>query len=263
MAARKRVLLIHWNAGEARERAGRLEEAGFAPEPFRPRDASSLRGLKENPPDAIVIDLGRTPSHGREVATAIRRQKSTRAIPLVFVAGEPEKVARVRELLPDAVYAEWGGIREAVEGAIRNPPAAPAAPGAMAAYSGTPLAARLGIRAGATVALLGAPPDLESKLEGLPENVKLVKALRGGAELILLFAKSRAVLERRFEAAAEALRAGGGIWILWPKKTSGVASDLTRTAVRAFGLGRAFVDYKICAVDETWSGLLFARRKRA
>jgi hypothetical protein len=69
-------------------------------------------------------------------------------------------------------------------------------------------------------------------------------------------------MKRRFPAAAHCLAAGGGLWIAWPKKASGVATDLTQAVVRSFGLGSDFVDYKICAIDETWSGLLFARRKK-
>ena len=67
-------------------------------------------------------------------------------------------------------------------------------------------------------------------------------------------------MRRRFPAAAGCLAEGGGLWIAWPKKASGVATDLTQATVRSFGLGSDFVDYKICAIDETWSGLLFARR---
>ena len=85
---------------------------------------------------------------------------------------------------------------------------------------------------------------------------------RGRPQLILLFTKSRADLARRFPAAARALAEGGGLWIVWPKKASGVVSDLGENAVREFGLAVGFVDYKVCAVDQTWSGLLFARRKR-
>ncbi|MCP4662787.1 MAG: DUF3052 domain-containing protein [bacterium] len=131
----------------------------------------------------------------------------------------------------------------------------------MDGYSGTPLPKKLGIRAGSVVALLGAPAGFERKLGELPEGVRLKKQARGHADVILLFARSRANLEARFPAAARALAEGGGLWIVWPKKASGVASDLTLPAVRAFGLGSGFVDYKICAVDETFSGLLFARRR--
>ncbi|MGH9788093.1 MAG: hypothetical protein ACRD4U_05260, partial [Candidatus Acidiferrales bacterium] len=97
----------------------------------------------------------------------------------------------------------------------------------------------------------------------LPENVRLQKHARGRPALTLLFSKSRAELERRFPGAARALSERGKLWLLWPKKTSGVSTDLNENVVRSFGLGRGWVDYKICAVDDTWSGLLFSRRKQA
>jgi hypothetical protein len=77
----------------------------------------------------------------------------------------------------------------------------------------------------------------------------------------MLFAKSHAEMRRRFAAAERALAEGGGMWIAWPKKSSGVATDLTQNDVRRYGLDAGLVDYKIAAIDETWSGLLFARRK--
>jgi CheY-like chemotaxis protein len=258
-----RVVLIHWNRAEAEDRCARLQRAGYEATPFSDSEGDGLRAIRDCPPDAFVIDLSRVPSHGRAVATWLRQQKATRGVPIVFVAGDPEKVARVRELLPDAMYAEWSGIRGALRRAVRRPPAGPVVPGTMESYSGRPLPGRLGIRAGSSVVLLGAPEDLEQKMGPLPENVRLRRQTRGRPQLVLLFAKSRAELERRFPAAARALAEGGGVWIAWPKKSSAVRTDLNQSVVRAFGLNAGFVDYKICAIDETWSGLLFARRRAA
>ena len=111
---------------------------------------------------------------------------------------------------------------------------------------------------------MGIPPARWSGtelLKPLPAEVKLGRAARGRPEVILLFLKSKAEMKRRFPTAARILAEGGRLWMIWPKRSSGVASDLTPQAVRRFGLDSAFVDYKICAVDETWSGLCFARRK--
>jgi len=255
-----RVHLIHWHAAEAKQRAKMLRHAGFQVDVHT--DAAPLRAIRENPPDAFVIDLSRRPSGGRDVAIWLRQRKATRGVPIVFAGGDPEKVAQVRELLPDAGYAEWRRIRGVLRRAIGNPPADPVVAGAMDGYSRTPLPKKLGIRAGSVVALLGAPADFARKLGPVPDDVQFRTQARGGpADVILLFAKSHAGLERRFPAAARALAEGGGLWIVWPKKASGVATDLTQPAVRAFGLGRGFVDYKICSVDETFSGLLFARRR--
>ncbi|MBI3278248.1 MAG: DUF3052 domain-containing protein [Acidobacteria bacterium] len=135
----------------------------------------------------------------------------------------------------------------------------------MAGYSGTPLPKKLGIKPDTAVAILGAPEDFERTLGELPERVQIQNHLRGAPAVILLFVTSQAQMEVRWARAADALAEGGRIWIIWPKKISGMPTDLTQNQVRAFGLGFGFVDFKVCAVDATWSGLAFARRaaKRA
>lgn len=244
------AVLIHWNAAEAAPRVAELRAAGFNAEHFLPQSGAGLRVLRDNPPDAILIDLARLPSQGRAVGIELRKHKATRYVPLVFVGGEPEKVAATRKLLPDAVYAEWTGIAAAVQRAVASPPVNPAAPDTMAGYSGTPLPKKLGIKAGTKVMLLGAPDGFEESLPG-------AAIVRSGADLALLFADSRASLDRRFGRAARASH----VWLLWPKKASGAVTDLDEKFVRAYGLARGWVDYKICSVDATWSGLLFAKRK--
>jgi hypothetical protein len=228
-----------------------------------PESGADFRALAARPPEAIVIDLDRRASHGREVGLFLRQRKATRGVPLVFAGGEAGTVARLRELLPDAVYTGWRGIRGALRRAAAAPPETPVSPGQMAGYAGTPLPRKLGIKAGAAVTLLGAPADLERKLAPLPDEVRLRRQLRGRSDLIVLFAKSRSDLQRRFPAAARSLDRGGSVWIAWPKQASGVPTDLTQAVVRAYGLESGFVDYKICAIDETWSGLRFTRRRRA
>jgi len=263
MRAMSRIVLVHWKKEEARERAARLRKAGHRVATHTEEQAGGvgLRDYRERPPDAFVIDLGRLPSHGTAVATFLRQQKATRAVPLVFVGGAPEKVGRVRGLLPDAVYTEWRRIRGDLKRALNNAPTQPVVPGTMAGYLGRPLPKKLGIKQGSLVALVGAPKGFEKTLTALPEGVRLQKGLRGRPNLILLFCRSQAELKKKFTAAARALAEGGGVWLAWPKQSSGMATDLNGNWVRAFGLGRKFVDYKVCAIDETWSGLLFARRR--
>jgi hypothetical protein len=132
----------------------------------------------------------------------------------------------------------------------------------MAGYSGTPLVRKLGIKPGHRIALLHAPPDFDHTLGELPEDVSVQTQLRGGAKLdvIVLFADSRSELVKRFPALANRLNPAGGLWIAWPKQASGVATDLTDNVVRAVGLDAGLVDTKVCAVDETWSGLRFVYR---
>jgi CheY-like chemotaxis protein len=255
-----RVLLVNWNAEETSLRADALRAHGFLPRTLEPHGLPALRALREDPPDVILIDLGRMPSQGRAVATTLRQQKATRAVPLVFVGGDPEKVARIRQAFPDAGYAQWRGIAAALRKAAAAPPANPIVPGTMSAYSGTPLPKKLGIKPGSTVLLLGAPERIEEILGPPPGGAAFSRSARQ-ADLILLFSRSRADFERRLPAAAAKMKDRAGLWVVWPKKTSGVASDLNGNMVREIGLAAGLVDYKICAVDETWSGLLFAHRR--
>ncbi len=255
-----KVRLIHWNAEEAAERADWLRAGGYevACEQF---DRAILRAIADDLPDAVVIDLGRLPSQGRDVGMTLRKQKATRNVPLVFVDGEPGKVARVRELLPDATYTTWPDITRAVAHTIANPPEDPVTPrSVMDSYAGTPLVKKLGIRDNYDVVLVGAPGGIEATLGELPKGARLCRDVAAQRDLTLWFVRSRRGLEAG--VAKEGARAGrGGLWVIWPKKTSGVASDLSQTVVREVGLAAGLVDYKICSVDATWSGLRFTRRK--
>ena len=123
----------------------------------------------------------------------------------------------------------------------------------MAGYSGTPLPRKLGIKDGSRVRLIGAPERFARALGVLPRR-------RGEADVIVLFAHSAAGLSRTFPSARKALRQDGGLWVAWPKKASGVSTDLTEASVRGFGLAQGLVDNKVCAIDETWSGLRFVVR---
>jgi CheY-like chemotaxis protein len=245
-----RVRLIHWKPEEAEERAERLRAVGYAVD-AAPLSGAFLRELRADPPAAVVIDLSRLPAQGRDVGAALRQSKSTRHIPLVFVDGEPAKVERVRKLLPDAVYTPWNRIRSSLNRAITQPPAKPVATrSTLAGYSGTPLAKKLGIK----------PDGFETNLGKLPAGVTLRRHARGRCDLIVWFCRSQAELKKRVERLGQ-LAGPGGLWIAWPKQASDVSSDLTQAAVRAVGLAAGLVDYKIAAIDATWSGLRFTRRK--
>ena len=127
----------------------------------------------------------------------------------------------------------------------------------MAGYSGTPLPKKLGIKTGHRVALVAAPPGMRTTLGELPEEVRVSNGLRAGDpfDVILLFVKSRADLDRSFCAAVARLEPSGGLWVAWPKKSSGVCTDLTEDDAREIALREGLVDNKVCAIDETWSGL--------
>jgi hypothetical protein len=130
----------------------------------------------------------------------------------------------------------------------------------MAGYSGTPLPKKLGIKEGARLALVGAPPGFELTLGRLPDEVELRTRVRGPLDLIVFFTTSRRELERRFAKLAGALEPAGALWIAWPKRSSGVETDLTEDVLRGVGLPAGLVDNKVCAIDDTWSGLRFVIR---
>lgn len=129
-----------------------------------------------------------------------------------------------------------------------------------AGYSGTPLPKKLGIKPNSNVLLVNTPKDFNQTLGELPEGVKFAKKAAGNPDLILWFLRMRIELEDRIQEMRE-LTSAGGIWLVWPKQASGLATDLTQTIVREIGLANGLVDYKVCAIDATWSGLKFARRK--
>ena len=130
----------------------------------------------------------------------------------------------------------------------------------MAGYSGTPLPKKLCIKEGARVALVNAPSDFGEVLGALPDGAEFVPPSRKGLDVVLLFARSRAELVRRFETCAGRIRPDGSLWVAWPKKSSGVETDLAEGYVRQHGLDVGLVDVKVCALDETWSGLRFVYR---
>ncbi len=126
---------------------------------------------------------------------------------------------------------------------------------------GTPLVKKLGIKSDSALTLLGEPADFLKTLGPLPPNVKIRKTAIGDRDLTLWFPRNLAELKRRIKPIAGAVK-DGGLWIAWPKKSAGVETDLTQEAIRKLGLDQGVVDHKICAIDETYSGLRFASRKK-
>lgn len=127
----------------------------------------------------------------------------------------------------------------------------------MPGYSGTPLAKKLGIKDGFRIALMHVPADVMAELRSAFERCQTAKPARGALDFVFLFVKSRAALERELMTAAQALAPAGMLWIAWPKKSSGVSTDVDENIVRDSGLCAGLVDIKVCAVAEVWSGLKF------
>ena len=130
----------------------------------------------------------------------------------------------------------------------------------MAGYSGTPLPKKLGVKPNQRIALVNAPNDFAKVLGRLPENAVIVKRLNGALDLILLFVDREQTLAKQFPILASKLQSNGMIWVAWPKKSAGVATDLVFEKVQRIGLDCGLVDVKICAVDDVWSGLKFVIR---
>ena len=127
----------------------------------------------------------------------------------------------------------------------------------MPGYSGTPLHKKLGIKDNFRAALLHVPHDVRSELDDALARCSILSLRGSNLDFIFLFAKSRGSLESEFQQAASALAPAGMLWIAWPKKSSGVATDLTEDVVRQRGLDAGLVDIKVCAVTNVWSGLKF------
>jgi hypothetical protein len=131
----------------------------------------------------------------------------------------------------------------------------------VAGYSGTPLPKKLGIKPESRLALVGAPDGFDDALGQLPERIEVKSNARGPLDVIVFFTTSAAELRRRFDKLASALDPAGALWVAWPKKSSGMKTDLTENSVRDVALPKGLVDNKVCAIDETWSGLRLVIRK--
>jgi hypothetical protein len=256
------VKLIHWKSEEVAERENLLKVAGFAVDSNMEGGSKIFKDLAEDPPAAVVIDLSRLPSQGRDFALLIRKRKGSRHIPLVFVGGEHDKVERIKQLLPDACYTSWAEIGPTLERAIAYPPAEPVVhESTFAGYAGKPLVQKLGIKSGMTVCLVNSPPDFVQSLPKLPDNVKLHQEIIQVCDLTIWFCSSQENLQRHISDIV-AQSQSGPVWIAWPKVKSALASDLTQQIVRQTGLDNNLVDYKISSFDDTWSGLLFTHREK-
>ena len=132
---------------------------------------------------------------------------------------------------------------------------------AIAGYSGTPLAKKLGYKPASRVALIGAPDDYMTMVEPLPDAVAFDGAPTSKTDFVHLFVTERAALAKHIEALRKELASDAAIWVSWPKKASKVATDITEDVIREVALPLGFVDIKVCAVSEVWSGLKLVVRK--
>jgi hypothetical protein len=257
------VRLICWKEDLARERAALLKAARFSVD-ASPLNTSRMIGhIMENPPSAIVIDLDRMPSHGRAVGVVLRRSASARRVPLVFAGGVDEKVERIRQEIPDAVFTPWSAIAPSIRRAVKNAPAQPVKPRPLVErYETSGLVRKLGLKPGMVCALLQAPEGFEECIDDLPEMLQFQPKLAANITLAIWFVRTRAEMEFAADRASLRLPQGASLWIVYPKQSGRYPADFTLTDVRAAALAVGMVDYKVCAVDNDWTGLKFARRKK-
>jgi hypothetical protein len=133
---------------------------------------------------------------------------------------------------------------------------------ATAGYSGTPLVRKLGFKENSRAALVGAPDNFADELIDLPAGVEFVAHTSSSLDLVMLFVGGQADLLKSFAKLAARLAPAGMLWVAWRKKSSGAQTDLNENVVREIGLEAGLVDTKVCAINETWSGLRFVRRLR-
>ena len=254
---RPTISVVHLRPEEAEPLVAKLRSAKFEVNlvPFPPRFR------KTEAPAAVVLSLTRSPSHARWVGYSLRKSKWSRLIPLVFVDGEPEKVAAVRRVLPDATFTTLPKVATALREAMKRPVQEVAVP---ESYSdpGRSLVEKFGIAAGHHVAVIGEPPEFRRVLGEVPEDVEFTEWPDRRTTLTVWFVRSLGELEEGFEAVLNRI-GSGPIWICWPKQSSGVRSDLTMTNIRQVAIRYNRIDVKILRIDRTWSGsLIFVRRAR-
>jgi CheY-like chemotaxis protein len=256
-----RIRLIHWKAEEAQAFVETLARAGFQVDYDASAPPEILRALRAVPTDAVVIDLSHLPSHGREMAIALRGNRQTRQIPILFVDGAPEKIAAVRQVLPDAGYSARARMAVALRKCLKEAPAKPVVPiQMMDRYAGRTAAQKLGITAESRVAVLDAPRDYARVIGALPENIEFDEESWKGCAVTLWFVEEPdallSALPRMKRAAAVSK-----LWIAWPKKSARKDSLVNEGMIRDAALGCGLVDYKICSINEKWSGICLAVKK--
>jgi len=250
-----RVRIVHWKATEAGPLIDACRAGGFEVEYDDVDGSLLLKNIRQKLPDVLAIDLTRLPSHGRDVAIYLRRTKYARHIPLVFVDGAPEKVEAIRQQLPDATFTTRGQLRAALKSAsakrVENPVLPP---GLMERYGSRTVAQKLGIKAGAAVAVIDPPRDYAAALGELPEGAELVETPDSIQAVTLWFVRD----PRDYQAGLRRMRTIAHqtkLWVVWRK------GSLTDRVVRQAAIEVGLVDYKICAVNAQWSAMAFARKK--
>lgn len=262
MSSSARVFYVHWQEAEARARVATTRVAGFTLEWAtlnHPAGKPTWKALRANPPHAVLIDLARLPAHGRAVAIVLRENGKTRYVPIVFVGGDPAKVARIRKEVPDAIYCEWDGLEQALRTAVTTPP--PLLPKGAERVKHKPLAKKLGLAEDMRVWLDRAPEGFVDSLSNVPKGVSWETRARGAHELAIVFVERAVEIGDALERAVSRLGERGAVWLAWPKKSAGSKTDITMVAIGLAAKARGLSGYKICSFDEKWAGVRLGRRR--
>ncbi len=217
----------------------------------------TFREIRKFEPDIVVISLAFVPSHGRAIGLMLRIQKWSRAIPLIFVDGEPEKVERIHGELPDATYTTMAKVGAAIKSALKKKPGDPVVPQMDRQWKRT-LPDKIGLKPEMVVVLAGDVPDIARLVGEVYEQIRWTERASRTTKLVMWFVRSQ-------QEVADGLRDLTGpwpIWIFWPKRTSRIKSDVTPFALRDLCNAYDLVDFKILSLDNTWSGMLFSRRRQ-
>jgi CheY-like chemotaxis protein len=256
-----RVRLFHTRASEAAPTVAALHAAGCQVDYEDESVTVALRACRASPPDVVVIDLSRLPSHGKEIAIALRQSPATRHLPIVFCGGAADKVAGIRELLPDASFCDLAKLAACARKAASAPPRKAVVPPAMMdRYASRTAAQKLGVKPDSTVGLIGAPRDYKQILGPLPPGILFSEDDLEGAPVILCFIQDADSLRQVMSQARSHAR-HAKFWLLWRKKSHRSHDGVTEPLVRETGIALGLVDYKICSVNPTWSAMLFALKR--
>ena len=254
---KKNVSLIYWKAAEAKPLIDLMERAGYSVHYAGDQKPIRMAQLRKIDPVAAVVDLSRMPSNGKYWAAELRAS-SLKHLPVVFVGGDRARVGPVKEAIPDAQYTTIQDLTNVLKKV--RPVANPVQPSRMMA-STRPAAVKLGVRENTRVALFDAPRDYLSVIGALPEGATIEEESEEIAPVTLWFVRDpdaylSGLLTMKKRAAKSKL------WVLYPKQQKGKASGgITQFVLRESAIKVGLVDYKICSVDGTWTGMAFAVKK--
>lgn len=255
-----RIRLLHWKAAEAGKYLTALAAAGHTVQYDQDVDSASLREWRAQPPQAFVIDLSRLPGRGREIAIALRQSPTTRRVPLVFCSGMPDKVEKTRALLPDAVYCEFSKLRGSLRSALSAAPVETVVPTAMMQrYAARTTGQKLGIEAAKPVSVINPPRDYLAVLGELPAGVEFTEDECSPAAVTLCFVHDLPSLQAWMSELRLRARTGK-LWFCW-RKGKATAGGVSDSSIRATGVSLGLVDYKVCSLNNVWSGMLFALKR--